>query len=247
MMLSGAEGRVEVVAPALVDGQNLRGHAVGDVDIFNILADIAPLQVVVVQIGGGHDDNVRVHLHEQGDGLLLPNIIGTNLRMSLCDLEDLILRVVGHVMHRHIGVRHDVINDVLEIFVEAALFRVEHQMLVLDGEEALVVRLLPAGVFLCGGGMTVGLKRLDLMQTLAAGLQRFIVHIFLRINHAVQHGGLQDGKQVADNPIQRHAQRHEPAQIQAQSDGERHGAIFVQQSLLALQHVLAVLVQAQKP
>ena len=90
-------------------------------------------------------------------------------------------------------------------------------------------------------------KSLDFVQTLAAGLQRFIIHIFLRINHAVQYGGLQDSKQVADNPVQRHAQRHEPAQIQAQSDGERHGAIFVQQSLLALQHVLAVLVQAQKP
>ena len=234
------------LAEAHVDAHGV----VGGVDVLHILAHFAALDLVLLQVGGGHHHQVGVQLHHQGDDLAWADVVGHDAGLLLRQGEDLILRVVGDVVDLHVGAAQQLLHNVLVVLPEAALFRVEHHMLVQHREEPLVVLLFPLGMGILAeqsAALFAAGQVFHFLQGSAALFQLGIVHKLLGVDGHIQQVHLHDGDQVAGDPVQADAGRNEEAQVQRQAYGNGHGAVFVHLALLGLQHLVVVLGHAHDP
>ena len=119
---AGAEDGVVVVKCGLPQHHVGAGEAVEQVDVLDVLFDVAALDVEGLDVRHGHADDVRFHLHHQGDEALFADVIGLDAGFLLGQGEDLVVRVAGDVVDGHVGVPQQVLDGVLEVFIKAALF-----------------------------------------------------------------------------------------------------------------------------
>ena len=148
-------------------------------------------------------------------------------------------------MDDHVGVGQKVLDGVLEVFIKAALFRVEHDVLVDDGEETLVIRLLPLGVGVVGEGLLFAAQVVQLGQGFFALLQGFVVDVLFGVDDDVQQELLQNGEQIGEDPVQPYAGGDEEAQEKGDAHRQDGGAQLTGHALLRLEGVHLVLAQAE--
>ena len=214
------------------------------IDILSIPAHIAALDVIGIQVRRRHHDRVGVHFHHEGDNLLRPDVVRNNPRFCLRQFENLVLRVVGHVVDGQVAPLEEFHHNIAEVFPETAFFGIEHHMFVPHGEETFVVRLFPFRQRIPAQGeplLLFAVQRFNLRQRRAALFKFFIVDMLLRRYCPVQQIHLEDGEQVACDPVEADARGYEKAQVQAQADGDDQHAVFVQFPLLRLERLVPVL------
>ena len=73
------------------------------IDILNVLLHQGTLEIILVQIGSGHDHNVGLQLHHQRDHLFEANVVGLDLGVLLGNGKDHVAWVIGNVVNRNIG------------------------------------------------------------------------------------------------------------------------------------------------
>lgn len=81
--------------------------------------------MVFFKVRGGHDHNVRLQLHHQGDQPGFIHIVGMDFGFTF--LEDGIVGVFGHIMDDDIRFPQKRLDNILKIFVVAAALRIENQ------------------------------------------------------------------------------------------------------------------------
>ena len=120
----GADGkdRIIVIVGTFTGTHCQTGQTVMVIDVFDIFADITAFDVETVQIRGGHDDDIGIHFHHQGDDHAGTDVIRFEPGILFGQFEDLIPRIVGHVMDDTIGVVEQPLHKGLIIFVKAAGF-----------------------------------------------------------------------------------------------------------------------------
>ena len=213
------------------------------IDIFDVFAVVAALVLVIPQVGHGHDHHVRLQLHEQRDQLFLPDIVRNDPRFLFRDLKNLVVGITGHIVYGQFAVCQDIGDDPLIILIEPAALGIENQVLVPHGEKALVVRFFPVLILPAAYGFPAGVGIGS--QFLPGFLQVSPVDLLLRRPYFVQHHLLQNGEQVAEDPVEAHSGGHRESQHQADADGNRHGGKLGRFALAFLKRIQPVLAQAQ--
>ena len=226
-----------------------RGHVVHQEDVLDVLLHIRALDVVGLQVVERHHHHIGVHLHHQRDGALWADVVGHQARHGLGQLEHLVVRVVRHVVDDAARMREHILDGPLEVLVEARALGIEHQVLVGDAEEALVVGLLALGERVALPPLAFGrilaadgVQRVDLDAALG---QIVVVDVLRRLHYQVAGHLHQYRREVRAYPVEGQAGGHHDAQHQGQAHGKPVGHVLLFAGLLALQRVDAVLRIAQ--
>ena len=211
---------------------------VAHVDVLDVLADVGALDVVHVERAKrGHHD-VGIHLHHEGDETLLVEEVRDEARLALGDVKDLVVGVTRKVVDTHVGVVEQPLDSTPKVLVEARALGVEHQVLAVHLEEALVVRLGATGqrVWLVPLAVTLG-GLFDGVELVARGVEVLVVDVVARLHDHVAQHLYHNREQVGAHPVEGHAAHHVEAQEEREGDGEAVGHVLLGAGLLALQRV----------
>ena len=241
LMGADAEHLVEVVVAVLRAGKMEARRVMGHVHVVDVLAHVRALDVGVVELWRAHGHHVGVHLHHEGDEATLADVVRQEARLVLGDSEDLVIRVVRDVVDLDIRVGEQPLDGALEVLVEAASLRVEHKMLALDGEEALVVGALPPRMGIALVPLPLGSgRRFELLERVAGSVEHWVIDVFGGLDDGVAGELDGDGHEVRADPVERHAAGHERSEAQRERDRDAVGRRLLGAGLLVLERVDAV-------
>ena len=244
-MGTDAEHLVEVVVAVLRAGEVEARRVMGHVHVVDVLAHVRALDIGVVELGRAHGHHVGVHLHHEGDEAALADVVRQEARFVLGDPEDLVVGIVRDVVDLDIRVGEQPLDGTLEVLVEAASLRVEHEMLALDGEEALVVGALPPRMGVALVPLPLGRsRRFELLERIAGGIERRVIDESGGLDDGVAGELDGDGHEVRADPVERHAAGHEGSEAQRQRDRDAVGRRLLGAGLLVLEWIDAVSSQA---
>lgn len=120
LMGTGAHDDVIVIEGISVGREVRRCRMVEHEHIGDVVSHVGALQVKVVEVLQGGDDDIGVHLHEQRDGFLLADVVRENAGLLLGQGEDLVVGIVGDVVDARVGVGEEPLDGPFEVLVEAA-------------------------------------------------------------------------------------------------------------------------------
>ena len=100
-------------------------HSVEQVDVLNILPNIAAPDVICLQVRHRHDYNVRIHFHHQRNQAGFPNVVRLDSWLCFGNLKNNVFWVTGHIVDYQIGTCQKLRNHSAVVSIVTALLRIE--------------------------------------------------------------------------------------------------------------------------